>query len=42
MMNKEQYLQSLKKLSPVIYCNGRRITDVVDDLVTVPMSTLLR
>lgn len=36
MMNKEQYLQSLKKLSPVIYCNGRRILDVVDDPMTRP------
>jgi len=36
MMNKEQYLDSLRKLKPVIHCNGRRITDVVDDPITRP------
>jgi 4-hydroxybutyryl-CoA dehydratase/vinylacetyl-CoA-Delta-isomerase len=36
MMNKEQYLESLRKLKPVIYCNGKRITSVVDDPMTRP------
>jgi 4-hydroxybutyryl-CoA dehydratase/vinylacetyl-CoA-Delta-isomerase len=36
MMNKEQYLASLRKLKPVIYCNGRRIESVVDDPMTRP------
>jgi len=36
MMNKEQYLASLRKLKPVIYCNGRRIQSVVDDPMTRP------
>ena len=35
-MNKEQYLESLRKLKPVIYCNGKRITSVVDDPMTRP------
>jgi len=36
MMNGKQYRESLKKLKPVIYCNGRLITDVVDDPMTKP------
>ncbi|HWQ61803.1 MAG TPA: 4-hydroxyphenylacetate 3-hydroxylase N-terminal domain-containing protein, partial [Negativicutes bacterium] len=36
MMNKEQYLASLRKLKPVIYCNGKRIESVVDDPMTRP------
>lgn len=36
MMNKEQYLESLRKLKPVIYCNGKRIDSVVDDPMTRP------
>ncbi|HMM19306.1 MAG TPA: 4-hydroxyphenylacetate 3-hydroxylase family protein [Selenomonadales bacterium] len=36
MMNKEQYLASLRKLKPVIYCNGRKIESVVDDPMTRP------
>lgn len=36
MMNKEQYLESLRKLNPVIYCNARKITSVVDDPMTRP------
>jgi 4-hydroxybutyryl-CoA dehydratase / vinylacetyl-CoA-Delta-isomerase len=36
MMNKEQYLESLRKLKPVIYCNGRKITNVADDPMTRP------
>lgn len=36
MMNGKEYRESLKKLNPVIYCNGRMITDVVDDPMTKP------
>jgi 4-hydroxybutyryl-CoA dehydratase/vinylacetyl-CoA-Delta-isomerase len=36
MMNKEQYLDSLRRLKPVIYCNGRRIESVADDPMTRP------
>lgn len=36
MMNGQQYRESLKKLHPVIYCNGRRIYDVVNDPMTKP------
>ena len=36
MMNKEQYFASLRKLKPVVYCNGRRIESVVDDPMTKP------
>lgn len=36
MMNREQYLESLRKLKPVIYCNGRRIESVADDPMTRP------
>lgn len=36
MMNKEQYLDSLRQLKPVIHCNGRLITSVVDDPITRP------
>lgn len=36
MMNKEQYMESLRKLHPVIYCNGRMIESVVDDPMTRP------
>ncbi|MDT8903637.1 4-hydroxyphenylacetate 3-hydroxylase family protein [Anaeroselena agilis] len=36
MMTKEQYFDSLRRLKPVIYCNGRRIESVVDDPMTRP------
>jgi 4-hydroxybutyryl-CoA dehydratase/vinylacetyl-CoA-Delta-isomerase len=36
MMNKEQYLDSLRRLKPVIYCNGRKIASVADDPMTRP------
>ena len=36
MMNKAQYMESLRKLKPVIYCNGRKIESVVDDPMTRP------
>ncbi len=36
MMNKEQYLESLRLLKPVIYCNGRKIASVADDPMTRP------
>ncbi|MBP2637195.1 MAG: 4-hydroxybutyryl-CoA dehydratase [Firmicutes bacterium] len=36
MMNGAQYKESLKKLKPEIHCNGRIITDVVDDPMTKP------
>ena len=36
MMNKAEYLDSLRKLKPVIYCNGRKIESVVDDPMTRP------
>ncbi len=36
MMNKEQYLDSLRRLEPVIYCNGRKIASVADDPMTRP------
>lgn len=36
MINGKQYRESLKKLNPTIYCNGRLITDVVDDPMTKP------
>ena len=35
-MNREQYLESLRKLKPVVYCNGKRIESVVDDPMTRP------
>lgn len=36
MMNGQQYKDSLRKLHPVIYCNGRKIECVVDDPMTAP------
>lgn len=36
MMNGQQYKESLKKLHPLIWCNGRQIEDVVDDPMTAP------
>jgi 4-hydroxybutyryl-CoA dehydratase/vinylacetyl-CoA-Delta-isomerase len=36
MMNKEQYLESLRKLKPVVYCNGKKIASIVDDPMTRP------
>ena len=36
MMNGQQYKDSLRKLHPVIYCNGRKIGCVVDDPMTAP------
>jgi len=36
MMNGNEYRESLKKLHPIIYCNGRRIENVVDDPMTAP------
>ena len=36
MMNGQQYKESLTKLHPVIYCNGRKIESVVDDKMTAP------
>ena len=36
MMNGAQYRDSLKRLKPVIYCNGRKIENVVEDTMTKP------
>lgn len=36
MMNKEQYIESLRKLKPIIYCNGERIESVVVHPMTRP------
>ena len=36
MMNGQEYRDSLRKLHPVIYCNGRKIESVVDDPMTAP------
>ena len=36
MMNGQQYKESLKKLHPLIWCNGRQIENVVDDPMTAP------
>ena len=36
MMNGAQYRESLRKLKPIIYCNGRKIEDVVSDKMTAP------
>ena len=36
MMNAQQYKDSLRKLHPIIYCNGRKIENVVDDPMTAP------
>lgn len=36
MMNGAQYKESLKKVKPIIYCNGRKIEDVVTDPMTAP------
>ena len=36
MMNGQQYRESLQKLHPVIYCNGRKIENVVKDPMTAP------
>lgn len=36
MMNGQQYKDSLRKLHPLIYCNGRKIESVVDDPMTAP------
>lgn len=36
MMNGEQYRESLRRLHPLIYCNGRKIENVVDDPMTAP------
>jgi len=36
MMGKEQYIESLRRLKPVIYCKGRKIESVADDPMTRP------
>ncbi len=36
MMNRQQYMDSLRKLSPVIYLKGRLVESVVDDPMTRP------
>lgn len=36
MMNGAQYRESLTKLKPIIYCNGRKIENVVTDKMTAP------
>jgi len=36
MMNKEQYMDSLRKLHPIIYLNGEKIQSVVDHPMTRP------
>ena len=36
MKNGQEYKDSLKKLHPLIYCNGRKIENVVDDPMTAP------
>ena len=36
MMNGKQYRESLQKLHPVVWCNGRQITDVTTDRMTAP------
>lgn len=36
MMNGQQYKDSLRKLHPIVYCNGRKIESVVDDPMTAP------
>ncbi len=36
MKTKEQYLESLRQLHPVIYCNGEKIESVVDHPMTRP------
>ena len=36
MMNGQQYKDSLRKLHPIVYCNGRKIESVVDDTMTAP------
>lgn len=36
MMNGQQYKDSLRNLHPLIYCNGRKIENVVDDPMTAP------
>jgi 4-hydroxybutyryl-CoA dehydratase/vinylacetyl-CoA-Delta-isomerase len=36
MMTGEQYKDSLRKLHPILYCNGRKIENVVDDPMTAP------
>ncbi|HYF84070.1 MAG TPA: 4-hydroxyphenylacetate 3-hydroxylase family protein [Clostridia bacterium] len=36
MKTKEQYLESLRQLHPVIYCNGEKIESVVDHPMTKP------
>ena len=36
MMNGQEYRESLQKLHPIIYCNGRKIENVVTDPMTAP------
>lgn len=36
MMNGMEYRESLRKLKPIIYCNGKEIECVVDDPMTAP------
>lgn len=36
MKTREQYIESLRKLHPVVYCNGERIESVVDHPMTSP------
>ena len=36
MMNKEQYIESLRQYKPIVYLNGRLVESVVDDPMTRP------
>lgn len=36
MKTGQEYKDSLKKIAPLIYCNGRKIENVVDDPMTAP------
>lgn len=36
MMNGNEYRESLRKMKPVVYCNGRLIESIVDDPMTAP------
>ena len=36
MMNRQEYIESLRRLNPVIYLNGRRVESVVDDPMLKP------
>lgn len=36
MMTREEYIASLRKLKPIVYCNGEKIESVVDHPMTKP------